>query len=337
MKEYDVVIIGGGPAGLTTLRYLSSSYHSLLIEKENKNYIKPCGGLFAEETISFLNDKEIAIPDKIFSKPSKPSQIYLDINNEEKIESSKLLNINRKQFKSWLINKVTKNKIKYKTKLIGIESINKFSILKLKNNGNIYKIKTKFLIDASGAYSKIKKHFNETKRYYTGIQIKLKMNYNLKKVYFIYNNKITDYYIWLIPKINHTILGFGLKNNNFKKKYKKLKDIIEKHFGNFKKMGVTAHKITCPGENDIFLGKKNIFTIGEAAGLISPSSGEGISYAFKSGYYCAKSLNENKNEALDKYKKYIKEEKESINKKIRKRKILKNVFKRKKYFEKKLR
>jgi flavin-dependent dehydrogenase len=47
----------------------------------------------------------------------------------------------------------------------------------------------------------------------------------------------------------------------------------------------------------IFRGKDGAYLIGEAAGFISPSSFEGISYALSSGEALAKAFNQNENGA----------------------------------------
>ena len=217
-----MVIVGAGPAGLTAMKYLSKKYNSLLIDKNNKKYIKPCGGLLADETTLFFNQKNINISEKILSRPPKPKQVYFDIDNEEKIENGKLINIDRKKFKKWLIDKIDKNRIQFNTKLTKIEEKGNDLLLRVNNNGEKQFIKTNKLVDAGGAYSKVKRHFNSSKKYYLGIQSKLKMKNKQKNVYFFYNNEITNYYIWLIPKSNYTILGFGFNGKGFKYKYKKL-------------------------------------------------------------------------------------------------------------------
>ena len=57
--------------------------------------------------------------------------------------------------------------------------------------------------------------------------------------------------------------------------------------------------------SDIVAGKNNAFLIGEAAGLISPSSLEGMSYAMQSAYYLARSLNLSEKEAIKIYSKKL--------------------------------
>jgi len=59
---YDVIIIGGGPAGSTAGIYLSKKgYNVLIIDKEKFPRDKLCGGALTEKTISLL--KEIGISD----------------------------------------------------------------------------------------------------------------------------------------------------------------------------------------------------------------------------------------------------------------------------------
>lgn len=82
----------------------------------------------------------------------------------------------------------------------------------------------------------------------------------------------------------------------------------------------------------IFLGKDNVFLIGEAAGLISPSTAEGISFALRSGKYCAETFNKGNN--LNYYKKMCEVLKKEIQEKYTKLKILQAPEKRLKILEK---
>ena len=45
MKRFDVVVIGGGPAGATAARHCSqNSLRTLLLEKKRRPRYKPCAG-----------------------------------------------------------------------------------------------------------------------------------------------------------------------------------------------------------------------------------------------------------------------------------------------------
>lgn len=78
------------------------------------------------------------------------------------------------------------------------------------------------------------------------------------------------------------------------------------------------------------MGKDRIALIGEAAGLISSSSSEGISYALISGYYLADSINKKglKNGLTDYYKR-TGSMRTKLNLKVLKGKLMYNPFIRK--------
>lgn len=53
---YDVIVIGGGPAGSSAARKASSlGLKTLLIEKENFPRYKPCAGAVSDVALSYLD------------------------------------------------------------------------------------------------------------------------------------------------------------------------------------------------------------------------------------------------------------------------------------------
>ncbi|MDR2377091.1 MAG: hypothetical protein LBD96_11720, partial [Treponema sp.] len=119
----------------------------------------------------------------------------------------------------------------------------------------------------------------------------------------IFDKEITDSYSWTISKDNYFIIGgaFPIKNSNIK--FEMLKEKI-------KSKGITLGKLVRREGCFIYLnkgfmgtctGKNGSYLIGEAAGMISPSSLEGISYSMESGKIMAEIINKNLNNIGYKY------------------------------------
>ena len=128
------------------------------------------------------------------------------------------------------------------------------------------------------------------KRYST-LQNFVKTEKEIQNCQFIYWNDLTDWYSWVVPKDDGIVEvggAFGLSTDT---------DIALGRL--MRKMGIEGKIVSrkawllskLSGIGDIYLGDgKNIFLIGEAAGLISPSTGEGISFGLRSGIVLSEAL-----------------------------------------------
>ena len=66
MNIYDVIIVGGGLAGLTAAIHLRrKNYHVLVIEKEPYPHHKVCGEYLSNEVLPYLNSLEVTLPTTI--------------------------------------------------------------------------------------------------------------------------------------------------------------------------------------------------------------------------------------------------------------------------------
>ena len=94
-------------------------------------------------------------------------------------------------------------------------------------------------------------------------------------------------YNWIIPKQKEVCIGTG--NVKGKTKIEDVyNDLVERYNLKNEKRGAFL-----PTGNDILLNKKNIYLIGDAAGLISPITGEGIYYALYSAQALFKHFSKN--------------------------------------------
>jgi len=334
-KKYDIVIVGAGPAGCITAYFLSKKYKILLLDRSDFPRNKPCGGLLIEESQEFL--KGMGMPSNIFSCPKYLGVKYIDWNNNIEIgQKRKIGNISREKFDYWLLRLCRKNIdfspittfLKYREERGGLKVF-------IKKNGKELIINTKYLVFATGSFLPIRKIFTDKKmNYYVVIQWWLKANKKVKDFILIYDNEITDSYSYLIQKGDYLIAGTGLIPGDTEEK---MKDFIEKLKKKLKISGEIVKKEAAMVLNprsikDIILGDNKIILVGEAAGFISPNASEGISFALRSGYNCAKALNENFRNVSKKYQDLCKPLVKEIEDKIKKFNILSNSQKRKDNF-----
>lgn len=305
-KEFDIVVVGAGPAAYSFCYYLDNSFRVLVLEKSALPRYKACGGLLTDESQEFLK-KEFNLDLEIFlEQPSFLDLMYLDMDNDITLKYTRnYANIDRMNFDNYLLRLLQyEHNVQFlpETRFLKFEYVSDGTIsVVAKTRGTVNKISCKYLVGSDGAISTVRRSLGiDYPLQYMGYQ----EYYNIRLLpdeysdFFIciFFDEITDFYSWIIPKGKYFILGSAVHlNENIKRKFSCLKRHLSKTFG-FDigvPLKIDGAIINRPMHVDsIFLGDNNqVFLIGEAAGLISPSTAEGMSYALRSGKFCALSLN----------------------------------------------
>lgn len=314
---YDIVIVGAGPAGANLARLIGDKYKILLIEKrdlgkENSGHCisKCCGGLLAPDAQKMIARLGLGIPKDILVDPQLFAVRTIDLtNNLERLYQRFYFNMDRDRFDRWLVSKLPDSiEIKLNSVFKGLSKIPGGYEVKYTNNRQEILARARVIIGADGASSLIRKcisgNANSPEKY---IAIQEWFEYSDLMPYYtaIFDEEISDFYSWIIPKDNYLILGSALKPGaHAREKYDLLKRKLAQLGFNFNdKIKTEGAYIYRPRKTkQLYTGKDNIALIGEAAGAISPSSAEGISYALKSSLYLAQSLNEGIDGFLERYK-----------------------------------
>lgn len=291
---YDIIIVGMGAAGCNVALHLAEKYEVLMVDYDSIPRKKVCSGILTRQAIGAL--QEYDLPEDIFEHPKYLDITYINVDKGTENHSKKdFLNTDRNKLDHFLLTKVKeKNHVQLlaKTKLVDFK-IGDLITVSLTRGENIKHVRTQFLIGCDGAQSVVRKKMcsNEIP-HYIAINETFKTKIKIRSAYFIFDSLITDFYYWIIPKSGEVEIGATLKPKSTKKTFALLKDRIDKKFGISGKGRIQSSLVLRPHSlKDIYLGEKNVFLCGEAAGLIAASSAEGISYALRSGKYCADALN----------------------------------------------
>jgi geranylgeranyl diphosphate/geranylgeranyl-bacteriochlorophyllide a reductase len=334
---FDVVIVGAGAAGCTLANSLSNKFKVLLVDSKTFPRKKACSGILVSEGKDFFGQD---LDDSIFIDPKELDLEYLDINNnKKKFVTKNFYNTSRFELDQFLLKKINLKKhvtFLQNAKVVGFTSAadKKHEVVVCESKGVIKPIITKYLVGCDGALSTIRrKFFKKEIPFYVGIQELIKVERKIDKAYFIFDNEITDFYSWIIPKGDFVEVGSLLDPFNSKLKFNLFKNLLKERFDIVGEGDIDSAIVLRPSSiKDVCLGKGNILLCGEAAGLISPSSAEGISYALRSAKFCADALNQNQSNPFKIYSKNCKPLISRLEGKVKKSKILSNPKQRNKLF-----
>ncbi len=293
MKKWDVIVIGGGPAGSTAARFCAEKcLDVLLIDSEDFPRKKPCGGGLS---LSAIKELEMSIPDNIIERICYGMRsIYKGkgIEISDKIPAAYM--VKREKFDNFLLLKAKSSGITFKNCTCKEVKEHKDKITVHTDTGTF---DTEICIGADGYFSKTAKAVRkplspDEKRFCLICHIPLSES----KITKIMGNYVElDYgyinmgYAWLFPKSNCISAGIGGACSNGKQLKRDLKIFLAQH-----KLSTDLPFTGCfiPISNlKNPISTKRIMLIGDAAGFVDSFSGEGIKNAIISGKIAAETAN----------------------------------------------
>jgi geranylgeranyl reductase len=281
-RKYDAVIIGAGPSGLKCAESLGNSHLEILI-LEKKDIIGPkiCAGGLTSLTNSFN------LPEGEYREFQKQS-IILN-NNEHEFElKNPLKTISRLDLGKYQLSELDKfENVRIETGK-SVKKINKNHVTL--SNGE--EIGFNYLIGCDGTNSIVRKCLNLPSKFYVGYQYILPEEHD-KFIWFLEPEKIKSGYGWIFPHKDFTSAGVYFNPDIINSKM--AKDSLNEFLDN---QGVDYSKGKFQGSpvNVKYVGNKfgNVYLAGEASGLVSANTGEGISYALINGEDIAMNILENR-------------------------------------------
>ncbi len=322
--DYDVLIIGGGPAGSTAGYLLHSlGYNVLIVDKSRFPRIKLCGGATTQKVIKLLervfNQTEADLIDQgVINYTVKEFEVrYKQKQLVSYHPVTPLHLVDRKAYDHFLLSKTMESGVHTHLgeKVISCDMENHTITT---SNGQT--ISGRYILAADGVNSIVRRNFPKTqvnrdkwlKNLGTTFEIFVNRDdlgsHHLKDLQhlIIYLDVVKWGYTWIFPKKDHLVIGIGgLISKN--------KGVMRDAFFKFLKDNDIPHEtITLRGHN-IPLGNyitrpvfNNVMLTGDAGGFVEPLAGEGIFYAHRTAELAAWAVHLNITQGLPLDKTYQK-------------------------------
>jgi geranylgeranyl diphosphate/geranylgeranyl-bacteriochlorophyllide a reductase len=314
---YDVCIVGAGPAGSTLARLMPPHLRVLLVDRRRLDHGyergmrgKACGGLLAPAAQRELARQGLGVPTNIIAGPQLFAVRTIDAQAELVRHYQRFyLNVDREAFDRWLLSLIPD---RFDT-LLGfsvhaVDATQEQPLLRLRGpNGESASVCARLVVGADGAGSVIASSLGRglERSGYTAIQGAFEGASADPYYGAFFDETLTDFYGWSIPKGDATYVGIALRHG--RGAGQRFDDLVERLRKCGCSLGAPLLRQSAPlrrpsRPGHVVLGNDPVVLVGEAAGLISASSAEGISYALRSARILAGALEDGLSGAGSRYR-----------------------------------
>jgi digeranylgeranylglycerophospholipid reductase len=273
MVDYDVIVVGAGPAGSKTAELLAENGASVLMLEEHEKIGLPiqCTGLNSQRILTLSE-----VSDKIVLNKVQEARFYSQSGSFLELSSKKpVYVIDRHKLDSEISKRARKAgaKIKTSTKFLNFER--QGELLHARTSKGSYT--TRMIVGADGPNSTVARSCNIKlpKDYVVGYQETMRHDFSNNKVELWFGSKITpDFFAWVVPESDKWArVGLAAKQNaavyfeNFIKK--RFDQELEKKniLGGVIRYGIIKESVS-----------DNAILVGDAACQVKPYSGGGVIY-----------------------------------------------------------
>ncbi len=298
---YDLIVLGAGPAG-STLASLAATLPGLrLLVLDARPLDRPfrpgdrrksCGGLLAPAAQRALARLHGALPAALLADPQLFAVRAIDLGTgRERWYQRFYVNIRREAFDRWLYARAAN--------LPGVEAVCGAPVTALRRTARGWMVRTadgrmfagRFLAGADGACSPTRRRLFPSLpvRRYVSIQEAFPAEAAAPHFAAVFAPELTDYYAWGLPKDDEYLIGAALpEGRGALARFDRLKVMLRPYGfrpdAPLRREGtlITRPQATFSIGASVVLPEKNACLLGEAAGFISPSSAEGVSFDLNS-------------------------------------------------------
>ncbi|MFH1506473.1 MAG: NAD(P)/FAD-dependent oxidoreductase [archaeon] len=285
MESYEVIIVGAGPGGLHCAEILAKAGRKVIVlEKNSVVGPKACAGGLPRHTFEYLG-----IPEKLVEKKFKEICLHTPYSTKV-IKSRKPLvyTIQREKLGRWQLHNAKEAGVLVRTRA-KVTKILKDHVIIDHNK----KLRFKYLVGADGVASIVRRHLGLRTKY-----VGATYQYNIpttryKNLELFFGPKLfRPRHFYIFPHKDRVFIGCGKFPPIFRTKN------LKEDFNNWlekKNIDISNAEFQAASFNSDFRGYKfnNVFLVGDAAGLTSGLTGEGVYQALVSGEEVAKIIIDN--------------------------------------------
>lgn len=306
VEIFDVIVVGGGPAGATAAEKLALRGKKVLL-LDRAGRIKPCGGAIPPRLI-----KDYQIPDSLLVAKATSARMVSPANKKVDIpiENGFVGMVDRSVFDEWLRERA---KVAGATRRVGnfVDLIEEEGLVKITyrvrakgeiGEGVLETVHAKAVIGADGAKSGVGRaagvpgcsEANYVFAYHEIIRkpAHTKNDYDPSRCDVIYQKDISpDFYGWVFPHGDTLSIGTGSADKGFSLRHAVGKLRQDMGLGDAELIRHEGAPLPMKPLKKWDNGR-NVILAGDAAGVVAPASGEGIYYAMLGGELAAEAVHE---------------------------------------------
>lgn len=269
-RVYDVVVVGGGPSGLSVARNLSDLGYEVLLVEEDHEIGTPerCTGVVSTKGLRMIGE----LNEKLIANRAKKGVVTVEGLGSIEVDLSNMgvVTLNRREFDKWLAYKAYRSgaDIQVSTKALEVRRGTEGGFEVVTNRG---RYSCRLVVDARGFTSYMKKNKNGF-LYALQVDCFCRARVDPTAITIIIDKNFSrEYFFWVVP-LDDERLKIGGAGSNAKLIEAKLNEIT-------KRLKCIAYKRT---SSAIVVGgfrgvdNEPVVPVGDAAGHSKPTTGGGI-------------------------------------------------------------